>query len=91
MDVLTSKELFLQNGHDGPFSCSYGDVYESYCYDERNEEGGRILEFSLAIDILIGNTQYRKRESNPVTFLSRGNRTKVNYIIYRKQGLTQDY
>ena len=47
-------------------------------------EGERILEFALANDLIVGNTLFCKRQSHLVTYSSGGNKTQVDYILYRK-------
>ena len=87
MGVPPSEELILLgdwNGHVGASSCCYEGVHGGHGYGTRNGEGDRILEFALANDLLVGNTLFVKRESHLVTYSSGGNRTQVDYILYRR-------
>ena len=56
----------------------------AYCL--RNTEGERILELAIFLDLVVTNSQFKKRPSHLITFESGGNRSQIDYIILcRKQ------
>ena len=87
MAIPNSEVLFCLgdwNGHVGAAACGYEDVHGSHGYGTRNAEGERILEFALANDLLVGNTQFTKRDSHLVTYQSGDVMTQVDYVLYPK-------
>ena len=87
MAIPSSEVLFCLgdwNGHVGAVACGYEDVHGGHGYGIRNAEGERILEFALANDLLVGNTQFIKRDSHLVTYQSGDVRTQVDYVLYPK-------
>ncbi|EYC32506.1 hypothetical protein Y032_0003g1618 [Ancylostoma ceylanicum] len=60
------------NGHIGEEREGFDRWHGGYSYGTRNEEGQRILEFAAMSDLVIANTQFRKRKSLLVTFTSGG-------------------
>ena len=68
----------------GATAHGFEEVHGGYGYGDRNVEGERILEFAVANDLLVGNTQFTKRESHLVTYSSGGHKTQIDYILYRK-------
>lgn len=43
------------NEYDGQCSFGFHGVYRNYCFDSRNEERTRLLEFSSAKDLILAN------------------------------------
>ena len=83
---IDSKEIILLgadlNGHVGKSATtSYDKGHGGFGYGERNPEGERILEFCSALDMVIGNTLFKKRDSHLITFSSGGARTQIDYIL----------
>ena len=70
------------NGHVGAGPCGYEDVHGGHGYGLRNAEGERVLEFALANDLLVGNTQYIKRDSHLITYCSGDNKSQIDYVLY---------
>jgi hypothetical protein len=71
--VPINEKLFIGgdlNGHVGATNVGFERVHEGFGYDSRNQEGEDVLNFTLAYDLLIANTLFRKRESHLVTFHS---------------------
>ncbi|KAK3893379.1 hypothetical protein Pcinc_002812 [Petrolisthes cinctipes] len=73
------------NGHVGKTSDGFEEVHEGNGYGERNTEGERILEFGFAMDMLVANTVFKKRESHLVTYESGTAKTQVDYLLVRKK------
>ena len=72
------------NGHVGADSGVYNEAHGGHGFGVRNADGERVLEFAIANDLLIGNTQFKKRDSHLVTYSSGNHRTQIDYILYRK-------
>ena len=53
-------------------------------FGTHNMEGERILEFTIANDVHIGNTWFKKRDTHLITYRSGGGSTYINYIHYNK-------
>ena len=69
------------NGHVGNLSDGYDHVHGSFGFGSRNREGERILEFSLAMDMVVCNTLFKKRDSHLITYSSGGTNTQIDYIL----------
>ncbi|EYC12957.1 hypothetical protein Y032_0045g1180 [Ancylostoma ceylanicum] len=52
------------NGHIGEKREGFDLWHGGYGYGTRNEEGQRILEFAAMSDLVIANTQFRRRKSH---------------------------
>ena len=44
------------NGHVGRAADGFEEVHGGYGYGVRNDEGGRLLDFAVAHNLVIGNT-----------------------------------
>ncbi|EYC27388.1 hypothetical protein Y032_0009g691 [Ancylostoma ceylanicum] len=73
------------NGHIGEGREGFDRWHGGYGYGTRNEEGQRILEFAAMSDLLIANTQFRKRKSHLVTFTSGGRETQIDFWMLRRR------
>ena len=72
------------NGHVGRAADGFEEVHGGYGYGVRNDEGGRLLDFAVAHDLVIGNTLFKKRNSHLITYASGDHETQVDYILFRK-------
>ena len=71
--VPVSEKLLIGgdlNGHVGATNVGFERVHGGFGYGSRSQVGEDILNFTLAYDLLIANTLFRKRESHLVTFHS---------------------
>ncbi|EDO34761.1 predicted protein, partial [Nematostella vectensis] len=85
--IADSELLFVCgdfNGHIGSKASAYDGVHGGFGYGERNIEGERILEFSIANNFVICNSFFQKRKSHLVTYESGGASTQVDYILSQK-------
>ena len=71
------------NGHVGKSTSGYSNVHGGFGYGTRNPEGERILEFCLALDLVVCNTMFKKPDNKLITFSSGGNQTQIDYILVR--------
>ena len=46
------------NGHVGNLSARYEGVHGGFGFGERNDAGERVLDFSVANNLVIGNTSF---------------------------------
>ncbi|KAK6727994.1 hypothetical protein RB195_005571 [Necator americanus] len=65
------------NGHVGSRKDGFESCHGGYGYGARNDDGLRILEYAVASDLIIANTQYRKRKSHLITYTSGGRETQM--------------
>jgi hypothetical protein len=60
-------------------------VHGGFRYGSRNQEGECILNFSLAYDLIVANTLFRKRVSHLVTSSSGWHCSQINFILMRRE------
>ncbi|XP_071699665.1 uncharacterized protein [Rutidosis leptorrhynchoides] len=53
-------------------------------FGPRNEEGSSILEFSIAHELVVANSFFKKRDAQLATFYSRGRCTQIDFLLLRK-------
>ena len=71
------------NGHVGKTTAGYEDVHGGIGYGVRNAEGERILEFGLALDMVVCNTLFNKHSSRLITYSSGGVNTQIDYMLMK--------
>ena len=71
------------NGHVGRSRSGYEGIHGGYGYGDRNK-GDRILEFCAALNMFVGNTCFKKKDSHLVTFESGLARTQIDYFLLRQ-------
>ena len=76
------------NGHIGRGNTGYERWHGGFGHGEKNQEGGIILEFTQAYDLTLENSFFEKREEHYVTYMSETNRTVIDYILVRRQYLS---
>ena len=72
------------NGHVGKDANGYQGMHGGFGFVTRNVEGERILEMGAALDMIVCNTFYKKRDSRLVTYNSGDCKTQIDYIMVRK-------
>ena len=84
---VDEKELLVIggdfNGHVGKEADGYQGIHGGFGYGTRNNEGERILEMGAALDLVVCNTFFKKRESRLVTYRSGLCSTQIDYILVR--------
>ncbi|KAK6745007.1 hypothetical protein RB195_011614 [Necator americanus] len=67
------------NGHVGSQKDGFESCHGGYGYGARNDDGLRILKYAVASDLIIANTQNRKRKSHLITYTSGGRQTQIDF------------
>jgi hypothetical protein len=86
--VPNSEKLFIGgdlNEYVGSTRVGFDGVHGGFGYGSRNQEGEGILNFSLAYDLIIANTLFRKRVSHIVIFSSDQYCSQINFILTRRE------
>ena len=73
------------NGHVGKNIDGYDVVHGGYGFSVRNTEGGCILEMGAALDMVVCNTWFKKRDSRIITYSSGDCSTQIDYILVRNK------
>ncbi|KAK6760556.1 hypothetical protein RB195_021861 [Necator americanus] len=73
------------NGHVGSRKDGFESCHGGYGYGVRNDDGLRILEYAIASDLIIANTQYRKRTSHLITYTSGCRETQIDFWMLRRR------
>jgi hypothetical protein len=63
--VSNSEKLFIGedlNGHVGTVRGGFEIVHGGFGYDEQNQEGEDVLNFTIAYDLMVANTFFRKKK-----------------------------
>ena len=63
---------------------SYESVHGGFGPGVRNESREQLLHFSLAHDLVIENSIFRKKEEHLITYKSGGHATQIDYVLVRK-------
>ena len=86
---VDEKEVIILGGdmnrHVGKTTSVYEDVHGGFGYGVRNDEGECILEFGLALDMVVCNTLFNKRSSRLITYSSGGVNTQIDYMLMKTQ------
>ncbi|KAK6748666.1 hypothetical protein RB195_001339 [Necator americanus] len=72
------------NGHVGSRKDGFESCHGGYGFGARNDDGLRMLEYAVASDLIIANTQYRKRKSHLITYTSGGRKTQMDFWMLRR-------
>jgi hypothetical protein len=86
--IPISEKLFIGgdlNGHVGSTRVGFDGVHGGFGYESRNQEGEGILNFTLAYDLIIVNTLFRKRFSHLVTFSSGQHCSQIDFILTKRE------
>nr|XP_009759155.1 PREDICTED: craniofacial development protein 2-like [Nicotiana sylvestris] len=81
------------NGHIGSFVGGYSEVHGGFDFGDRNGGGTSLLDFAKAIELVIANLSFPKRDEHLVTFQSTMVRKQIDYLLLRRcdRGLCKDY
>ena len=88
LSAMGKNEIIMlcgdMNGHVGRSSSDYEGVYGGNGFGTRNSEGERILELGDAMDMIVCNTFFQKRQQIDYLFISGGNQSQIDYILTKK-------
>ena len=73
------------NAHVGKNIDGYDVVHGGYGFSVRNTEGECILEMGAALDMVVCNTWFKKRDSRIITYSSGDCSTQIDYILVRNK------
>ncbi|XP_066947074.1 uncharacterized protein [Macrobrachium rosenbergii] len=86
-EYIERSELLVLSGdmdaHVGESSDGFEGIHEGRGFGRRNQEGNRLLELADAMNLVVLNTQFEKRD-HLVTYKSGQNETQIDYILVRK-------
>jgi hypothetical protein len=71
--VPSSEKLFIGedlNGRVGIARRGFERVHGDFGYEKQNQEGEEILNFTVAYDLIVANTFFRKKKFHLITFNS---------------------
>jgi hypothetical protein len=86
--VSSSEKLFIRgdlNGHVGTARGGFERVHEGFEYGEQNQEGEEILNFSIAYDLIVANTFFRKKISHLITFNNDQHSSQIDFVLTRRE------
>ena len=73
------------SGNVGKEVDGYDNVHRGYGFGVRNTEGKRVLEIDTALDMLVCNTWFKKRDSRLITYSSDACNPQIDYILVRNK------
>ena len=73
------------NGHVGRSSLGYDGIHGGFGRGERNRDGERILEFADSLDMVVGNTFFKKDDEKLITYKSGNCATVIDYAMVQKE------
>jgi len=73
------------NGHIGERADGYEGVHGGFGYGARNDDGNRILETAVALELVVCNTMFMKEESKLITFMTANVKSVLDYILIRQR------
>ncbi|RWR99635.1 hypothetical protein B4U79_01873, partial [Dinothrombium tinctorium] len=72
------------NGHVGQERDGYQRVHGGHGFGPRNNDGCRALDCSVAHDLAVANTFFKKRPAHLITYSSGGRETQIDYWLIRR-------
>ena len=84
MALLVTSETDV-NGHVGKLVNGYECIHGDYGYGLRNTEREHTLEFTVAHDLVVGNSHVnKKKKKNLITYQMGRNSSQIHYILFKK-------
>ena len=86
--IPTTERIFIGgdlNGHVGKEAGAYARAHGGFGFGELNDEGKTIIDFSLAYNLRIVNTCFRKRDEHLITYKSGTHRSQIDFFLARNQ------
>ncbi|XP_076936775.1 uncharacterized protein LOC143604070 [Bidens hawaiensis] len=72
------------NGHIGKVSDSFQAIHRGFGFGDRNETTTELLEFVVAHDLGIINSNFKKTDSHLITSCIGGRNTPIGYLLMRQ-------
>ena len=89
MDRIPKDEMVILagdlNGHVGRSCSGYEEVHGGFGFGDRNEEGNRILEAAVALELMICNTWFKKERTKLISYAAGGVESTVDYVLLRQR------
>ena len=73
------------NGHIGARAAGYEEVHGGLAFGKRNADGERVLEFSVANNLVVANSWFKKRSEHLVTYQSGLYSPQIDYMLCRRR------
>nr|XP_009784721.1 PREDICTED: craniofacial development protein 2-like [Nicotiana sylvestris] len=94
-DILHYEKLIIGgdfSGHIEVTTRGYDELHGGFGFGVRNEGGTSLLDFAKALDLVLTNSCFQKREEQLVTFWSKIVRTQTDYLLLQRsdKGLCTD-
>jgi hypothetical protein len=86
--MSSSEKLFIGgdlNGHIGTIRGGFERVHGGFEYDEHNQEGEKILNFTITYDLMVANIFFRKKKSYLITFNSGQHSSQIDFVLTRRE------
>src|SRR5206468_11931780 len=87
-DVGVEESVFVcgdMNGHVGCDPAGFESEHGGNGFGNRNTEGEMLLEFAIAMELIVCNTFYTKDESKKITYESGDSKSEIDYILARRK------
>jgi hypothetical protein len=86
--VPSSEKLFIEedlNGRVGIARRGFERVHGDFGYEKQNQEGEEILNFTVAYDLIVANTFFRKKKIPFNYFQQWPNSSQIDFILTRSE------
>uniref|UniRef100_A0A914WJ69 Reverse transcriptase domain-containing protein n=1 Tax=Plectus sambesii TaxID=2011161 RepID=A0A914WJ69_9BILA len=92
MQQISAEEQVLVLGdlieHLGTARTGYEHIHSGYAIGNHNQEGEDVLAFTLAYDMAITNTYFKKKDEHLATYSSSGIKTQIDFCLVRHTQLS---
>ena len=69
----------------GRSSLGYDGIHGGFGWGERNRDGERILEFADNLEMVVGNTFFKKDDQKLIPYKSGNCATAIDYAVVQKE------
>ncbi|XP_063602487.1 craniofacial development protein 2-like [Penaeus indicus] len=77
------------NGHIGSGYDAISRIHGGNVYGDGKEDGEKIIDFALSLDMVIGNTLFRKRNEHLITYRSGEQASQIDFFLYRRRNIKE--
>jgi len=87
LSVPQNEKLIMEgdfNGHIGEKINGYDMTRGGFGFGDRNSGWAAILDFTVACDLTIVNSLFKKKENHLITFRSGNLKSQIDYFLIRK-------